>query len=166
MATLEEAITAYEAEAERIYNACFSEYFSSVHILKDRLYSEKRPITDSELEEVLTNLPLNLFLVAEKMEQLKLRVAIVNKYIKDRSYEFEHSPDVTKKDIPHLLSEEKFKVDMYTIIIERAQSEVSIAKELIMACKKLWDARRKIEESNPVQPPKQNSLPKSYISGV
>lgn len=146
-----------------IYDTLFSPVFDKVSEIKQTLVSTRVPITDSELEWVLTELPLDLFDVAESLNKITLiyqAIRVQNKEIRLQEQK-ELDDMLAVGDISMTKSEVKDALDsicskyellplVYKTLIDRIESQISLAKELIMGCKKVWDARRSAEESSPV----------------
>lgn len=150
--------------SDGMYQNNFSYYFESVRSLNDRLSSKTHPITDEELEEVLTALPLNLFSAAEALNKLKLEQEVIKLQNKKRKVEIqknipEKSP-ISKSDfVASELADSEIILAIYSSVISRVESEMSYCKELIMGCKKIWDGRRSTEKSNPVSEIDIDKLP-------
>lgn len=150
--------------ANEIYSDNFDTYFSNVRELGDRMRSAIQPITDQELEDVLTVLPLNLFSAAEAVNRLKLDMEIIKLESKKRKVEIQKNlPEKSKISKSDLLASEladaEITLAIYSSVISRAESEMSYCKELIMGCKKIWDGRRAAEKSNPVGELNIDTLP-------
>ena len=64
------------------------------------------------------------------------------------------------------MTEDKILILAYDNLITRVEKEMSYSRELIMSAKKIYDARRNTEQSNPVSEvnSKQNDLPDYYSS--
>jgi len=150
--------------ANRIYSDNFDTYFSNVRELGNRMRSAIQPITDQELEDVLTVLPLNLFSAAEAVNRLKLDMEIIKLESKKRKVEIQKNlPEkskISKSDwIASELADSEIALAIYSSVISRAESEMTYCKELIMGCKKIWDGRRSAEKSNPVGELNIDTLP-------
>lgn len=139
------------------YNELFAGYFEEVRSLSVRMKSKIQPISDQELESVLTNLPLDLFEVASKLSDIKLNYEVIKLHNKK-----EHT-EVVKQSTAKTATQRNAEADVATIgnralelvyetLIERVEKEVSYTRELIMAAKKIWDGRRKAEQSVPIGP--------------
>ena len=155
---------------DEIYTATFSEYFDTERKLYKRLKDSARPITDSELENILTTLPLQLFAASEALSQLKIRSEVVKLDIKDKLYQQEKvSPGSTvtarKEDAAYSVLADQLLQVAYTNIIDRVEKEISYSREVIMAAKKIWDSRRNTEQVAPTTLPdyKSTTATKAYI---
>lgn len=135
------------------YNELFSNYFEPLRALRVRLLgSDDKRITDAELEDILTNLPLTLLDVSEKLNRVRLDGEVLKLKIKSDSRQ------LSKKDIPEDVAEDlQLEIDSENLMLRiqsylasRVENEVSACKELIMTCKKLWDSRRQAETVMPV----------------
>ena len=139
--------------AEHEYNKYFSKYFKGESELYNRLSSADNPITDVELEWILTSLPLELFSVTEQLSKLRTAQEVIKLHIKqvERKYisTTEGSLTQKKEDAAALTEEDKLLVTVYDSIIERVSREMAFSKELIMSAKKIWDARRNDGTLNP-----------------
>lgn len=142
--------------ADSEYNKYFLEHFKDVSRLHDKLRSNNDPITDNELEWILTWLPLELMSVSEKLSQLKNTQEVIKLGIKKEedklvSLYVDEGMSATKaKEVAaHETSSDKLLVSIYDSIYERVSKQCVFAKELIMASKKIWDARRNSEQSMP-----------------
>lgn len=151
------------------YAELFSEYFNEVRALSARMKSKTQPISDQELESVLTNLPLDLFEVASKLSDIKLNYEVIKLHNKK-----EHT-EAVKQSKASTVTQRNAEADVATIgnralelvyetLIERVEKEVSYTRELIMASKKIWDGRRKAEQSVPIGPVDTQSQPRSEYS--
>lgn len=140
---------------EQEYKARFSEYFKEVRELYKRLQSEVRPITDEELSRILINLPMTLFDVAEKLNELKVATEVVKLKCKEQEAELisnstAKTATAKKAEAELAMIEPKILYEVYHTLVQRVDSEISFAKELVMSAKKIWDSRRKTEQAVPV----------------
>ena len=139
------------------YDREFASYFKDVRDMFKRLQSEEKPITDKELNWILINLPMTLFDVSEKLSQTDVSAEIIKLRIKEQEAEFikqstEKTATAKKAEAESKLAEPKMMLAVYQALINRVENEMTFAKELIMGAKKIWDSRRKTEQSNPVAP--------------
>lgn len=155
-----EAITGWVQEQ---YDSIFAEYFKSIKHLSERMASKTVPVTDSELESILIDLPLNLFSVAEKINQMTLNYEVIKlknkKALIDKVKSSKESTMTMKKDVAESeMLEEKVMELAYSCLLDRVQKEVSYSKELIMGAKKVWDSRRNsVNPVREVDPYKRNT---------
>ena len=145
------------------YDVRFADYFRDVRKLFKRMQSEARPITDDELSQILINLPMTLFDVSEKLNEIKVAHEIVKLKVKQQKAEYINNSDAktaTAKEAEAELAvmDSRIMQAVYHTIINRVENELSFAKELIMGAKKIWDGRRKTEQINPIS---VNSAPYS-----
>lgn len=151
--------------AEREYNKYFSQYFKGEVELYDRMKKNSDPITDQELEWILTDLPLELFSVTEQLTKLKTAQEVIKLHIKqtERNYiQDSNSPGSAtqkKEDAAALTAEDKLLVTVYDSLADRVSRQMSFSKELIMSAKKIWDARRSDGVLNPEVLGKDTILP-------
>lgn len=167
---LSERLKAIQSEVDEIndwanseYDKYFAPYFKEEKKLYDRIKSKDDPITDSELEWILTDLPLELFSVSEQLGKLKISQEVIRIHIKQVEREYiataEGSATQKKEDASALTAEDKLLVDVYDTIIERVNKQMTFSKELIMSAKKIWDARRADGIPLPDVVPNQDALP-------
>ena len=140
---------------DEIYNKYFSGYFADQHEYYKRLKSKDRPITDAELEDILTTMPLELFSVSEALSQFKISEEVVKLKVKETEIEnFKNSQQSSetkrKEEAANSVLEHKLLITVYEAVAERVGKEISYSRELIMGCKKIWDGRRATDNSNPV----------------
>lgn len=133
--------------ADSQYREYFSDYFQGESALYKKLRSNHAKIKDSELEWILTVLPLELFSVSEQLSKLKTAQEVIKLHIKqvERDYVKSHSEGSEtkrKEEAAALTSEDRLLVTVYDSIIERVGRQLAFSKELIMSAKKIWDARR------------------------
>lgn len=146
-----------EKWSEAQYNAYFADHFNKVKKIHDRLKSTNDPITDEELEWILTWLPLELMNVAEKLNKLKTVQEVIKQGIKqsesirvNEHIVYEDMTATKAKETANLeLSDDRLLVAIYDSLAERVSREISFSKELIMSSKKIWDARRNAEQPMP-----------------
>lgn len=147
---------------ESQYNQQFFEYFEDLHHLSHRIASKSMPITDKELESILIDLPLKLFSVAEQINHITLNLEVIKlknkKTLTEKIKSSQESTAALKKDVAESeMFEDRVLELAYSCLLDRVQREVAYSKELIMGAKKVWDARRRADTSNPVSdvaPPK------------
>lgn len=137
------------------YALRFAAYFEDLENLLDRMSSKSRPITDSELEFILIDLPLKLFSAAEEINSIKLNLEVVKlrnkKTLTEKIKTSKESTATMKKDVAESeMFEDKVLEFAYSCLLDRVDREVSYARELIMGAKKVWDSRRKSDVVNPV----------------
>lgn len=121
-----------------IYKRYFSVYFHKEVEMHKRFRDTDKPITDAELEWIITSLPLELFAVANALAQFKQHNEIVKLKVKQRSKNKDADPD-------GLDEEYKLMTIIYSSVITRVEQEIAFSKEMIMGAKKVWDARRNSE---------------------
>lgn len=151
--------------ADQEYNKYFSQYFKGEVELYDRMKKNQDPITDQELEWILTELPLELFSVTEQLSKLKTAQEVIKLHIKQTERDYIQNPGSPgsatqkKEDAVALTAEDRLLVTVYDSISERVSRQMSFSKELIMSAKKIWDARRSDGVLNPDVLGKDTSLP-------
>ena len=140
---------------QELYTVKFKKYFKNQIDLYKRMQSDSRSITDSELEIILIDIPLDLFSVAETLNTLKLHSEVLKLSIKPKIKELsQNSKESTQskrdQDAEMQVIGDRILIKVYESVIHQVESQITFSKELIMSAKKLWDARRRTEESNPV----------------
>jgi hypothetical protein len=145
-------INEVEGWAESEYQKYFALYFKGEVELYKKLKDNESLIEDTDLEWILTYLPLELFSVSEQLSKLKTRQEVIKLHIKDEeaSYIETHantgqSKTAVKEEAMQQTAEDRLLVDVYNSIAERVNREISFSRELIMSAKKIWDARRASE---------------------
>lgn len=153
--TMSDDIQSVNNWVDKIYQENFGDQFKGVRELFSRLQSDSHPITDDEINWVLTSLPLQLFTVSEALSKLKTKsdvIKMVNKQKKIQLVSESEEPTITKRNeyADEQLLGNKLLANVYDNVVARVESEISFSRELIMSCKKLFDARRNTENVNPV----------------
>ena len=151
---------------EDLYEQYFSQHFADVRDLYARMKSKVKPITDEELEYILTLFPMEMFAVSEALNKLRLqcevvklknkeKLEILRKQAKTEAESLELNKTETIEYINHRVAEQMVEYEVFlsahTSCITRVENEQTFAKELIMGAKKIWDSRRNAEASNPVK---------------
>lgn len=174
---MSEDLDAVNAWCSDLYDSTFSIHFVDARHLFERLKSRDAPITDDELNQILIDLPLNLFDVSEKLNSLRLNQEVVK--LKNRQKEADlvkastESTATKRQESASLqMISDKLLITAYSTVISRVEGEISFCRELIMGAKKIWDARRRTEQVNPVNEVTVDASPnlpaytnKSYIKG-
>lgn len=150
-----------------IYNHLFADEFSEILKLSDAIkQSGYRSPSDEVLEVILIDVPLKLFDVAERLNQLELTLQVLKLELKEKKVQLKHCNDVQNlksTEISDYITsktiEDELMICVYTKLIERVNSQVSYSKELIMSAKKLWDRRKAAESVMPVSPVDPASAP-------
>lgn len=156
---LKEDFISADTLVSEIYDKYFAPYFKKEIEMHARFRDTDVPITDKELEWLITSLPLELFSVSNALAQFKQHNEIVKLKVKQRSK--------SKKDDPDSLDEEyKLMTIIYSSVIMRVEQEISFSKELIMGAKKVWDARRRSEQPAIPEKPIEPELPDYPIKNV
>ena len=155
---LKEDFISADAIVSEIYDKYFARYFKKEAELHTRFQDPDVPITDKELEWLITSLPLELFSVSNALAQFKQHQEIVKLRVKQRSKNKEGSADGLDEEF-------KLMSIIYASVISRVEQEIAFSKELIMGAKKVWDARRSSEQA-PIGPATtQKDLPDYKIFG-
>ncbi len=159
---------------EEQYRKNFKSCFDSVRSIHASMQSQTRTISDSELETVLTDLPMQLFSISENLNKVRLEAEVIklrkkqvkadlDKQAAQLVADKELSKDAVKSWVDTELADHDILLAAYNSLITRVESDISFSKELIMGCKKIWDARKRTEQSNPVSEVVPSELP-SYSS--
>ena len=158
----EEDVKAVLELSDEIYNKLFHESFKDIRILYKSINSKIKPVTDSELEWILCDLPIKLFDISESLNRLKLEIEVIklkkNEYKINKNFEYQNlrklGEKITKSDISDnvevFITEHEILLSVYKSVANRVEQELSFSRELIMGAKKIWDSRRISEKSNPV----------------
>lgn len=155
---------------DEIYEKQFSSFFKDQRDLFSRLKSKSRPITDTELEWILTEVPMNLFYASEALNTLQMKQEIIKLQSKQKENEIikssnESSEAKKREEANQKTLEDKVLLLAYSSVLSRVEREMSYSRELIMSAKKIWDGRRNTERSNPVNEVNPtNELP-DYVPG-
>ena len=165
--SLQEDFNAADTLVDDIYTRYFGKFFKKVSEMFTRFRDADVPITDKELEWIITSLPLDLFSVANALAQFKQHNEIVKLKIKQRKNENVDATD-------GLDEEYKLMTIIYASVITRVEQEIAFSKELIMGTKKVWDARRSSERppigavnvnpvlpDYPLEPTTEDEIPKA-----
>lgn len=172
MDNLMKALDEYSADMEavqkfcdEIYNEHFSSNFKKVRELYQRMKSDIHPITDEELEYILTTFPLELFVISEQLNKIRLNSEVVKLKNKETIEKLRNdaiaeattqglNKTQTNEYVSHVLNRSMVEYEVllsaYNSIITRVENEQTFSKELIMGAKKVWDARRNTDLTNPV----------------
>ena len=149
---------------DNAFDKSFSEYFKESELLFERLKSEDRPITDTELEYILMTIPMHLYSASETLNKFKIHLEIIKLNNKKKEADLMKESDAKtasqkKADAQIQMLDDTLLETAYTLIISRVESSISMSKELIMGAKKIWDGRRKSEQSMPVSEIDPDNIP-------
>lgn len=163
------------------YNENFEQYFKNIKELYSRLSSTSKPVTDKELEEILSSVPLQLFSAAEALNFFKAKLEVLKMNVKSQREEAMRDNTLkTQADRKHYADVAVYSgellIKVYSTIVERVEREMSYSRELIMSAKKIWTARKEEEVNarlveptsptkhvNPPLPEYGSSMPETYI---
>jgi len=178
-----DALKAYEDDmnsvnkyADELYAKQFAVHFDVITKLYTRMQSEIHPMTDEELESVLTELPLHLFTASEALNKLRSNCEVIKLKNKRTKEELIHEAErmideeqtrlsntengrkitLTERNayinsyVTEHMAEYEILVTVYSSLITRVENQMSFAKELIMGSKKIWDSRKTSIDANPV----------------
>ena len=109
--------------ADKIYSELVGNYFDEVIELKQRFDFNQNPVTDDELEKILTVLPLRMFKISEALS----KATLTNQIAKIKAKEKGEDTSV----------EYKLTAAVYESVMLRIDKERSCCRELIMASKKI-----------------------------
>lgn len=130
---------------ESIYQNYFAKYFKLEEQLYTRFRDTQVPINDAELEQIITVLPLDLMSAANALSQFRSHNEISKLAAKQRK----KVKEVTNMPPDDTDTEFQLMTIIYSAVINRVESQMSFSKELIMGAKKVWDARRRVEQPMP-----------------
>jgi len=128
---------------EDIYKKYFAKYFKKEVDMYDKFQDSDIVISDTELEWILISLPLDLKAASNALAQFKQHNEIVKLKIKQRSKDKDDNADGLDEEF-------KLMTIIYSSVIAKVEADISFSKELIMGAKKVWDARRKTEQTVPI----------------
>ena len=158
-------INAVQEFCNSIYDDNFAENFLKIRELYDHMKSNTHPITDEELEYILTTLPLELFTISERLNKIRLNCEVVKLKNKQKIEELKKDASAEASNqglnksqtneyvasiVSRNMAEYEILFSAYNSVITRVENEQTFSKELIMGAKKVWDSRRNSEHSNPV----------------
>lgn len=157
MSGYQEDLDAVTEWCQSIYDDMFSCHFASVRHLYRSLRSKSKPISDTELESILIDLPLELFTVAEKVNKLRLEHEVLKMKIKEKKFELieqSDQPTAAKRTEEATIRtlEDELLLTSYANVMSRVDQEISFSRELIMSAKKVWDSRKNSTNVHPVSP--------------
>lgn len=143
MASISNAMAALKADFDAadevvadIYNKYFAIFFAKQEEMYEKFKDAATPISDSELEWIITTLPLELMEASNALAQFKQHNEIIKLTIKQR-----------KNREPEDIDEEyKLMSIVYACVIDKVERRLTFSKELIMGAKKVWDARKRTEQ--------------------
>lgn len=141
--------------SDEIYGSMFKPYFETQKELSGKLKDTFKPITDEDLEMILTDIPLKLFDVAESLNKFKLKIQVIKLNIKEKESQAaknskENSEAKRKEEAYLAVLEDKLLLEAYESIVDRVDREISWSRELIMSAKKIWDGRKSTYSVHPV----------------
>lgn len=150
-----EDISGVTSWCDEVYNAQFASYFEDQRTLFTRLRSTRQPITDAELEAILTTIPLQLFSVSEVLNKFRISQAVIKVKTKQKEHEVYSTSQARtiagrQAEAAEAVLEDGLLYSAYATVIDRVDSEIAFSRELIMGAKKIWDARKRTEEVHPV----------------
>jgi hypothetical protein len=131
---------------ESIYQTYFAKYFKLEEDLYARFRDTQVPINDSELEQIITVLPLDLISAANALSQFRAHNEIGKLAAKQRK----KAKDASNLPADDTDTEFQLMTIVYNAVISRVESQLSFSKELIMGAKKVWDAHRKTDQPVPI----------------
>lgn len=139
---MEDDINGVSELSDKLYNRYFRNYFKIQQDLYKRIQNNSEPITDTELEKVLTELPLELIEVSEALSKFQIGQEVVKLRTKEES--------TSKSSLE--AKEYELMCKIYTSVSERVARQISFSRELIMSCKKIWDRRKDTDIVTPIGP--------------
>lgn len=131
---------------ESMYQTYFAKYFKLEEQLYEKFRDTQLPITDDELSQIITVLPLDLISAANALSQFRAHNEIGKLAAKQRKKQKEAN------NLPADDTDTEFQLMtiVYNAVIGRVESQLSFSKELIMGAKKVWDARRRSDQAPPI----------------
>lgn len=152
LSKFEDDISQVKKYSDEIYDSLFEDKFSFARGLYRSLQDTGKPISDSDLEYILIEVPLLLFEVSESLNSLRLTYEIIKLRSKKSKFEFDRllkedgfsSTERNQLCQQHVI-DDNLILSIYSSIISRVESEISFSKELVMSAKKIWDRRKETE---------------------
>lgn len=142
-----------------VYEDNFSKFFCNIDELWKKVENSDKPISDTELEWILIDLPIELFNVSSKLASLTCSCEVLKLDI--RKKELTASTVDQKADV----IDDKILLTIYQAVCSRVEKQISFCKELIMGAKKIWDGRKRSENVNPISEVNSPSDLPDYIHG-
>lgn len=140
----------------KIYNSMFSEDFDIVLKLSAKLSNDFTPISDKDLERILTDVPLMVIHASESVSKLELSKQVIKLKMVEHKSEIKSElagMDVPKSEYSDIIKEktvqDELSLAVYSCVLDRVNREISYSRELIMSAKKIWDRRRQSENFVP-----------------
>lgn len=155
-----DAINSTSEWSNELVSNCMGNTLDEIFNIHKRLQSTHE-ITMSELEWILSDLPIQLIYIAENLSKLQLSLETV-KIVKSKN-EMQSSNELKARgikaaEIKEIVQEQfiddKIGIVVYESAISQIEKYISLSKELIMGAKKIWQRRISTEEVNPVSPVK------------
>lgn len=158
---------------ENIYQLEFDAYFRDQQLLYSKIKDKSKPISDSELESIIMEVPIQMFDVAEALNNFQMKYEILRLELKRKESKLakestESSETKRKEEAADEVVGDKILLLAYSNVIARVEKQISYSRELIMAAKKLYDRRTQVESANPISEQVHEALPdyspsKTYI---
>ena len=152
LSKFEDDISQVKKYSDEIYDSLFEDKFSFARGLYRSLQDTNKPISDSDLEYILIEVPLLLFEISESLNSLRLTYETIKLRSKKSKFEFdrllkEDGVSSTERNqlCQQYVIDDNLILSIYSSIITRVESEISFSKELVMSAKKIWDRRKETE---------------------
>lgn len=172
LSKFEDDISQVKKYSDEIYDSLFEDKFSFARGLYRSLQDTNKPISDSDLEYILIEVPLLLFEVSESLNSLRLTYETIKLRSKKSKFEFDRllkedgvsSTERNQLCQQHVI-DDNLILSIYSSIISRVESEISFSKELVMSAKKIWDRRKETETVHNIGVPDlpEYTGPNTYI---
>lgn len=172
LSKFEDDISQVKKYSDEIYDSLFEDKFSFARGLYRSLQDTNKPISDSDLEYILIEVPLLLFEVSESLNSLRLTYETIKLRSKKSKFEFDRmlkedgvsSTERNQLCQQHVI-DDNLILSIYSSIISRVESEISFSKELVMSAKKIWDRRKETETVHNTSVPNlpEYTGPNTYI---
>ena len=137
---------------DSLYNEKFADNFKIQLDLHAKLIKNANSVTDEELEKILIDIPLELFTAAANLSTAKTHLEVIKLKVKTLTRELNKlsAEEAEERKLAYEIDDGKLFIAVYTSLIAKVESQISLSKELIMGAKKIWDARRASEHASPV----------------
>ena len=151
------------AWSDDIVSQCMGTTLTDIFKMHERMQSTHE-ITTNELEWILSDLPIQLIYISERLSKLQLSLEAIkltkshNEMLCAKRLKSQKDIKRTATEIKQLVAEEfeddNIGISVYETSICQIEKYISLSKELIMGAKKIWQKRINVEEANPIEPPK------------
>lgn len=183
MSSIDETLAMYKEDMESVESWCndlyqdkFASVFEEIRGLYEQLADKRDKISDDALESILTDTPLGLFTISERLNALRTNREVGKLKMREKESDVrrecirrldEQGKDAgfSRSDVSAIVKDAIINDQIVIValdgVINRVENEISFSRELIMSAKKIWDRRKNTENVNPIGPvaPEYQELP-------